>query len=89
MQSGVTQTKDMYYVKSKGGSKQPTSKRVTVYMGGVLVELYCDTGSRMTIIPPDLYEDKMGEVVPSDCNLRAWGSASYLDTKGMFNLNLQ
>ena len=88
VQSGVTKTKNMYYVKSKGGSKQPTSKRVKVYMGGVSVELYCDTGSRMTIIPPNLYEDKMGKVVPADCNLRAWGSASYLDTKGMFRTTL-
>ena len=30
----------------------------------------------------------MGEVVAAECHLRAWGSDSYLDTKGMFQTNI-
>ena len=30
----------------------------------------------------------MGEVVAAECHLRAWGSDSYLDTKGMFQSNI-
>ena len=47
VQPGTTATKDMYYVKSR---KESISKRVKVELGGSQVELYCDTGSKMTII---------------------------------------
>ena len=57
-------------------------------MGGVPVQLYCDTGSRLTIIPPELYQDRMGKVVPAKCHLKAWGSSTRLDTKGMFQTTL-
>ena len=47
------------------------------------MNLYCDTGSRFTIIPPDLYKADMREVIPARCHLRAWGAETHLDTKGM------
>ena len=57
-------------------------------MGGKPLELYCDTGSKHTIIPPHLYSRKMGKLVPADCHLRAWGAATHLDTKGMIYTTL-
>ena len=64
------------------------SKWVPMNMGGHNVNLFCDTGSRLTIIPPTLYRRDMGKVVPADCHLRAWGSQEYLDTKGMFHTKI-
>ena len=61
-----------------------SSRYVQIILGGRDLSLYCDTGSKLTIIPPDLYEEEMGEVIPAKCHLRAWGSDTYLDTKGMF-----
>ena len=71
--------------------RQETAKRnrqVHLLMGGRNMNLYCDTGSRFTIIPPDLYKADMGEVIPARCHLRAWGADTHLDTKGMFRTTL-
>ena len=57
-------------------------------MGGEKVELYCDTGSNITIITPDMYEKGIGKEVAARSHLRAWGSDKYLDTKGMFKTTL-
>ena len=65
------------------------SRHVWVRLGGHRVKLYCDTGSRLTIIPPELYREEMGEVVAARCHLRAWGSDKYLDTKGMFKTTIK
>lgn len=86
VQSGTTKTKDIQCVKPLNVNQK--SKRVSLEMGRVKVQLYCDTGSRLTIIPPALYRDCMGQVVPAKCHLRAWGSDTYLDTKGMFKTTL-
>ena len=56
--------------------------------GGPEVELYCDMGSNITIITPDMYKKSMGKVVAARSHLRAWGSNKYLDTKGMFKTTL-
>ena len=53
-------------------------------MGGEEMNLYCDTGSNITIITPAMYRQSMGKVVATKSYLRAWGSSEYLDTKGMF-----
>ena len=71
---------DIHFV--DGGKRK--SKRVTIDVGGTKMRLYCDTGSKLTIIPPKMYRRDMGEVVPARCHLRAWGSSKRLDTKGMF-----
>ena len=45
-------------------SARPRKKRsryVWVHIGGLRVKLYCDTGSRLTIIPPELYREEMGD----------------------------
>ena len=65
------------------------SRYVWVHIGGLRVKLYCDTGSRLTIIPPELYREEMGKVVAAKCHLRAWGSDKYLDTKGMFQTTIK
>ena len=52
------------------------------------MNLYCDTGSNITIITPDMYKDSMGELVVAKSYLRAGGSTDYLDTKGMFKTTL-
>ena len=45
----------------KRGSRR--SRYVRVRLNGHRVKLFCNTGSRLTIIPPELYRDNMGEVV--------------------------
>ena len=62
-----------------------SSKHVSVDIGGSLHRLQTDTGSDYTIIPPSSYSENMGEVVPADTNLRAWGSESNLKVCGMVN----
>ena len=57
-------------------------------MGGEEMNLYCDTGSNVTIITPAMYRRSMGKVVAAKSYLRAWGSDEYLDTKGMFKMTL-
>ena len=73
-------------------SARPRKKRSRyfwVHIGGLRVKLYCDRGSRLSIIPPELYREEMGEVVAAKCHLRAWGSDKYLDTKGMFQTTIK
>ena len=82
---GTTATSDIHFVQRPG---HKNSKRVRLTIGGVQVQLYCDTGSRMTIIPPEMYQEGMGDIVPAKCHLRAWGSATRLDTKGMFHTTI-
>ena len=67
---------------AKHGSRK--SRYVRVRLNRHRVKLFCDTGSRLTIIPPAMYRDDMGELVAAGCQLRASGSDKYLDTKGMF-----
>ena len=43
-------TYDIHYVQRH--TSEPGSKMVKITMGGVPGQLYCDTGSRLTIIPP-------------------------------------
>ena len=50
--------------------------------------MFTDTGSEFTIIPPSMYNKDMGKVYPADTNLRAWGSKSNLDVKGMVNTTI-
>ena len=56
--------------------------------GGEELDLYCDTGSNVTIITPDMYKWSTGKVVAAKSYLRAWSSDDYLDTKGMFKTTL-
>ena len=49
------------------------SKWVSVYIGGQKRNLFTDTGSKFTMITPDMYSEEMGEVVPAKYRLRAWG----------------
>ena len=51
--------------------------------------LYCNTGSQLTIIPPEIYQEDMGEVVAVKCHLRAWRSDKWMDTKCMFKTNIK
>ena len=65
----------------KGGVKRAT-RRVKVNMGGEELNLYCNTGSNITIITPAMYRQNMGKVVAAKRYLRARGSLGCLDTKG-------
>ena len=38
------------------------------------MNLFSDTGSHYTIIPPELYRPSMGKVEAADAILRSWGS---------------
>ena len=64
-------------------STSDPSKWVTVYLGGKRHKLFTDTGSKFTLITPDMYSEEMGKVVPAKYRLRAWGSNKKLDVKGM------
>ena len=90
VQQGTKVIKDMYFVGSEDRQiSKPGSKYVTLEVGGKPVELFCDTGSKYTIIPPHLYSSKMGKLAPADCHLRAWGASTHLDTKGMIHTTLR
>ena len=71
----------------KGGGKRATWW-VKVNTGGEELDLYCDTGSNITIFTPAMYRRSMGKVVGAISYLRAWGSSEYLDAKGMFKTTL-
>ena len=64
------------------------SKWVKVEIGKIPQILYTDTGSDFTIISPKDYKDGMGKVIAADTHLRAWGSTTNLDVKGMINTTI-
>ena len=85
---GATRSNTDKVVRSiKGGGRRAT-RWVKVNLGGEELNLYCDTGSNITIITPMMFKDSMGKLEAAKSNLRAWGSTDYLDTKGMFKTTL-
>ena len=66
----------------------PSSRHVEVRIGGFPTQLYTDTGTEHSIIPPTAYRPEMGPVEAADTHLRAWGSKANLDVKGMFTSTL-
>ena len=64
------------------------TKIVNVKIGESKVKLFTDTGSEFTIIPPSLYENSMGRILPAETNLRAWGARDNLDVKGMIHTTI-
>ena len=78
-----------YMINTGQEKKKRRSKWVQVTVGGFKQKLFCDTGSKKTIITPDMYHPDMGQVVAADCYLRAWGSKDRLDVKGMFQTELK
>ena len=64
-------------------------KWVEVKINGLRQRLICDTGSKLTIIPPTMYHSLMGKVVAARYRLRAWGSKKFLDVKGMFHTMIE
>ena len=70
-------------VNKVSNEEDKTSKHVKVTVGDKPIDMYADTGSGYSIIPPTAYESSMGEVIPADTHLRAWGSETNLDVKGM------
>ena len=88
VQAGTTRTEQLKRVKPEHAHNSK-SKRVTLVVGGTLKRLFYDTGSKFTIIPPEEYRRSMGRVVPAECHLRAWGSDTNLDVKGMFRAKLE
>ena len=70
------------------GSNKGTNKWVTITMGDRKMNLFSDTGSRYTIIPPEFYHHNMGKLLKSDTTLRAWGSKYSPDVRGKFHTTL-
>ena len=54
--------------------KSTNTKWVTVYIGEQRRILFTNTGSRFTLITPDMYYEEVGKVLPVKYGLRAWGS---------------
>ena len=69
---------------TKGEMATDNSKWVHMKVGGRRMNLFTDTGSGYTIIPPDTYCPSMGKIQAADTILRSWGSKTPLDVKGMF-----
>ena len=85
-----SETKSARMIHTRGKIKtQKQTKWVRVKIGNIPQRLYTDTGSEYTIIPPNLYNPDMGEVVAADTYLRAWGSNTNLDVKGMIYTTMQ
>ena len=58
-------------------------KWVEISINGVTRNLFTDTGSEYTILPPEIYDPRMGEIQKPDITLRAWGSTDNLKITGM------
>ena len=58
-------------------------------VGGRRMNLFTDTGSGYTIIPPYMFRPSMGKIKAVDTILRSWGSKTPLDEKGMFETELE
>ena len=63
-------------------------KWVEISINGINRNLFTDTGSEYTIIPPEIYDIKMGPLKKPDINLRAWGCTDNLKIKGMVEVEL-
>ena len=68
--------------------KGERNRWVVMTMGDRKINLFSDTGSRYTIIPPEFYHHRMGKLRKPTTTLRAWGSKVSLDVRGMFNTTL-
>ena len=86
---GVRTVHESRNVDNEGNERH--SRWVTIRLGHKRKEtrLFCDTGSNLTIIPPELYRPSMGKVVKATSKLRAWGTDKYLETLGMFKMTLE
>ena len=73
---------------AKVSERREGNRMVTVRVGGQALSLFADTGCKNTIITPRQYKQCMGEVEAADTRLRAWGSKTYLDIKGMIETTL-
>ena len=74
---------------TKGEIAGEDSKWVHMKVGGRRMNLFTDTGSGYTIIPPDMFRPSMGKIKAADTILRSWGSKIPLDVKGMFETELE
>ena len=63
-------------------------KWVEISINGINRNLFTDTGSEYTIIPPEIYDIEMGPLKKPDINLRAWGCTGNLNIKGMVEVEL-
>ena len=63
-------------------------KWVEISINGINRNLFTDTGSEYTIIPPEIYDIKMGPLKKPDINLRAWGCTDNLNIQGMVEVEL-
>ena len=73
--------------RTKRGGRRAT-RGVKVNLGGEQRNLYCNRGSNITIITPEMYKESMGKVVAARWYLRARGTTECLDNKGMFKTTL-
>ena len=74
VKSKSRRTKQIHHiteVRQVSGRKKPGTRWVKVKVGGEDLDMYCNTGSKLSIIPPNLYKRRMGEVVAAKCHLRA------------------
>ena len=85
---GATRSNTDKVVRSIRGGGRRATRWVRVNLGGEQMNLYCDTGSNITIITPEMYKDSMGKMVAAKGYLRAWGSTDYLDTKGIVTTSI-
>ena len=57
--------------------------RVPITIGLTIVTMFIDSGCDITILPPELYKEDMGDIVEEDMNLRSWGADKNLEVVGM------
>jgi hypothetical protein len=84
VQEGAQITNNHKVEGEKEAKDKKASRWVTVRLAGCRVRLFVDTGCRYTLIPPEMYREEMGELVPAKRALRGWGASGTLDVKGMF-----
>ena len=68
---GATRSNTDKGVRSIRGGGRRATRWVKVNLGGEQMNLYCDTGSKVTIISPEMYKDSMGKLVATKSYLWA------------------
>ena len=86
---GVNRNSKTRHVRRVDNTGTGGDRWVELKVGKSHMKLYADTGSKYTIITPQQYKKSMGKVVAADTRLRAWGSKTHLEVKGMFHTNLR
>lgn len=62
---------------------------VSLHINGSQLQLFVDSGCKKTLIPLQLYQEKMGPLKPTKARFRAYGTQTYIHVHGEIEATLQ